>query len=180
MIFLISTTSWDSLAEAKRFFLVCDQCFPASTSRFNQDIISPPGETRAGVPSSFHFPAFTFCLTLFPSTHPFPEVLGCYWSLPCERSLPARGWRETVWCFQKKKKMFDWSTMMQNEGQSQRKANGRDECNLFRNIHRCQIKIWTSYGFECTFQCAVWWRRDFDTWEQRHMALDSEGKSVKF
>lgn len=102
--FLISTTSWDSLAEAKRFFLVCDQCFPASTSRFNQDIISPPGETRAGVPSSFHFPAFTFCLTLFPSTHPFPEVLGCYWSLPCERSLPARGWRETVWCFQKKKK----------------------------------------------------------------------------
>lgn len=60
--FLISTTSWDSVAGARS--VLCDQCFLESTSRFNQNTASP--WLREGLSFYFfYFPPLKFCLCDF-------------------------------------------------------------------------------------------------------------------
>lgn len=74
--FLISLTSWDSMAKVRS--VLCDQCFPDSTSCFNQDIISLCSDLlRQGCRLFCCHPSITFCLPRFFSSLPFLDVWTC-------------------------------------------------------------------------------------------------------
>ena len=161
---------------------MCDQCFLASTSCFNQDIISPLGPAETGAPSPFFFfffcsPCITFCLALSPSTLKCEHVIQVF---PV-RGLPRAKVEEKVfWC---KKEIYDWErscTCCRAEGKAGAKHTDRGEQILSGNINHRPITtsvLLQPGGFICRSLTHL--KGDFDTCEQRQDAKIKD-TSVRF